>query len=273
MMNWLSRWARAGRWRLLMAAAALATGAGCVGSAPRGVPRAFAFSRDTFAFSNQLYWVYRTDAATGRTTTETRDPKPDYAHHCFPMARAAREFLFHARFDAGQPAVDAATYRTLVRRVLGRSARTPGRWNERVVIPGQASLREFSIAWEALLKEECGGWWASYFQRGNWRMVFPFTRRHQAATARALQESLQHQRPPILHLTDFPRLRLNHAVVVIGVEDRGGLLEFSLYDPNLPDRPGVLRYDPARRRFSLPPTHYFAGGEVDAYEVYRGWCH
>ena len=29
-----------------------------------------------------------------------REPKPDYAHRCFVLARAARQFLYHARFDA-----------------------------------------------------------------------------------------------------------------------------------------------------------------------------
>ncbi|MFM1768018.1 MAG: hypothetical protein RJA22_547 [Verrucomicrobiota bacterium] len=278
MMNWLRRTGPRAGGRLppalralpLLALLALA---GCAGRERAAFPRAFDFARDTFAFSNQLYWVYQPDPATGGVRPEKREPRPDYAHRCFPMARAAREFLYHARFAAGRPAVDEAAYRALIRQVVGRSARTPSPWNQRVVIPGYAGLREFSAAHEGLLKEACGGGGASHFQRGNWRMVFPFSRRHQAATARQLSGAVVQNHLPIVHLTDFPRLRINHAVVLFDVREQDGALEFSVYDPNLPDRPGTLRYDPARRRFHFPATHYYAGGDVQVYEAYRGWCY
>lgn len=264
MMNW--------RIRLLFPLLVLALG-GCTGPKPRSSPRPFAFPQDTFAFSNELYWVYRVNPDTGATEQEWRKPRPGYAQHCFVMARAAREFFLHARFEPALPPADEAACRSLVRQIVARSARAGCPDDERIVIPGYADLREFSAAHERLLKSECGTRWGSYFQCGNWRMVFPFTRRQQAGMARQLAESLQRNRPPIVHLTDFPRLRINHAVVLMGAQDCETGIEFTVYDPNDPARPMVLRFDRVRRRFYFPANHYYAGGEVKVYEVYRGWCY
>ena len=51
-------------------------------------------------------------------------------------------------------------------------------------------------------------------------------------------------------------------------EDRGRL-RFSVYDPNDPDAPVDLVYDPDRRTFSYPPTPYFPGGDVDIYRIFH----
>src|SRR5947207_6531185 len=97
-------------WPLALLLAALA---GC--SAPRPlatVSRHFDFERDTLAYPNELVWEYRFDER-GRWTSRPRVPKPDYTHHCFVVARAARQFFGHARFDPGRTAADAETYRRL----------------------------------------------------------------------------------------------------------------------------------------------------------------
>lgn len=273
-MNW-RRWIRplrAASLGWLLAVAALAAG-GCTAARPTAGTRPFVFAQDTFAHSNELHWVYQVDPATGETRPESRQPKPSYALHCFVMARAAREFFWHARFDPAQPAPDSNTCRRLIRAVTARSARHGCAEEERIVIPGYASLREFSAAHEALLKEECGTIWGSYFQRGNWRMVFPFTRGQQAGVARQLAESLRLHRPPIVHITDFPRLGINHALLLIAVEEDPDEMRFEVYDPNRPAAPVTLRFDRVKRQFVFPATHYYAGGEVKIYEVYRGWCY
>jgi hypothetical protein len=131
-------------------------------------------------------------------------------------------------------------------------------------------LREFSGDHEALLKEEMGSALESYFQRGNWRMVFPFSERHQEKLALRLAAALQGGRPAIVHVVRFPSLTINHAILLFAVEMRGPDLLFSAYDPNDPAMPTLLRYDSSARRFLLPETSYFAGGRVDVYEVYRG---
>src|SRR5262249_7317658 len=144
---------------------------GGMNSAPR--PRRFEFARDSFAFANELIWEYRFDAATGKTTFAKRTPKPDYAHRCFVLTRAARQFLYHARFDASLPAVDAEAYRPFVRAVVSRNPRKPCTAAEQILFPGYACLRGFSAAHEALLKAECGGAWRSYVLRSHWRMICP----------------------------------------------------------------------------------------------------
>src|SRR5690606_21314728 len=86
----------------------------------------------------------------------------------------------------------------------------------KIPIPGYANLREFSVDREQLLKEECGGAWRSYFQRGNWRMILPFSRRHQERASDKLKNSLQNHGVAAVHLVRFPQLTINHAVLLTG---------------------------------------------------------
>jgi len=252
---------------------ALALLCGCATSQPPAdaFPRRFVFGQDTLAYSNELYWVYKVDPETGRTTHEPCEPKPTYALHCVPVARTARLFFQHARFETNLPPPDATTARTLVQQVLKRSPSVEVGKAERVVIPGYANLRDFSAAHEQLLKAECGSKWNSYFQRGNWRLIFPFSRRHQERMARRLVESIRRRRPPVVHLGDFPRLRLNHAVVLCDAREGDKEIEFSVYDPNDSSQPARLRFDRVSRRFYFPANFYFAGGRVDVYEIYCAW--
>src|SRR5271169_1694968 len=74
--------------------------------------RPFNFQTDTFAFANQLVWEYQFDEH-GKWTSHARNPPPDYSHHCFVVARSARQFFEHARFDTSLPVTNAATYRRL----------------------------------------------------------------------------------------------------------------------------------------------------------------
>ncbi len=240
--------------------------------APHGGP-AFDFQRDAFAFANETMWRYGVDPATGRQTTTPCVPEPDYTLHCFVVARSAKQFWLHARFAPELPAADDATCRRLVRAVVSRSAQTGSELAAKVVIPGYAGLREFSAAREGLLKAECGGAWQSYLQRGNWRMVFPFPRRHQQTEAARLASVLKRGELPIVHVVRFPQLTINHTLLLLGVKETTNAITFRAYDPNVPEREVALTYDRATRTFTLPPLHYFAGGRVDVYEIYRGWIY
>jgi len=248
---------------------------GCAGSKPgaEAFPRHFVFGQDTLAYSNQLYWVYNVDPVTGKTTHEESKPEPTYALHCFAVARAARLFFQHAQFDTNLLPADAATYRTRVRQVLDRSANLEVEEAERVVIPAYANLHEFSLSHEKLLKEECGGIWRSYLQRGNWRMIFPFTKRHQEKMAWRLVESIRRRRPPVVHISDFPTLHVNHAVVLFDAREGEKEIEFSVYDPNNTSKPALIKFDRATKRFHFSQTFYYAGGRVNAYEIYCGSCY
>jgi hypothetical protein len=229
-------------------------------------PRAFDFSRDTFSYANELVWDYAFDEQ-GHWRGRPRHPRPDYTHHCFVVARAALLFHRHARFDPARPEASREDYRRWIREILGRDPRRTG--GEPVTIPGFTGLREFSLAHPDLLQEECGAAWNSYFQRGHWRMILPFSRRHQATTAQELQELAGRGLPAVIHIVCFPSLRINHALVVWGVAEEEGRLRFSVYDPNTPEAPVDLAYDPERRTFTFPPTSYFPGGEVDIYQIYH----
>jgi len=238
---------------------------------PDAGPRRFDFARDSFAFENETFWEYHFDAATGKTTFSRRAPKPDYAHHCFVLTRAARQFLFHARFDQTQEAGDDPSCRRLIRAVMARDARTPAEPGRHIVIPGYADLRQFSRAREPLLKAECGGAWQSYVLRSHWRMVFPISRAHQARTAASLQAALKDHVPPIIHLVKFPALTINHSMILFAAAINLEGLEFQAYDPNHAAQPVRLSFDHRTRSFSLPSNHYWAGGAVDIIEIYRNW--
>jgi hypothetical protein len=233
--------------------------------------RPFAFGQDTFAYANELVWEYEFDSATGKTTHRPRQPPPSYTHHCFVMARAARQFFLHARFEPRLPIAQPATYRRLIRLVLDRSPRRPVTEDKRIVIPGYAGLHDFSQAHEGLLKAEGGGAWQSYFQRGHWRVVLPFSRAHQERIAEQLRRAVRDHRVPVAHLVRFPSLAINHAVALFDVQESAEALRFSAYDPNSPTQPTTLSFNRARRTFTFPTAPYFVGGEVDVYEVYHAW--
>lgn len=236
---------------------------------PKG-PRAFNFQKDTFAFANELVWEYHFDA-NGRWVSQPREPKSDYTHRCFVVARSARQFFEHARFDPDLPVADTETYRRLIRRVLARGPQHLVADSDRVVIPGYADLHSFSAAYEALLKSQCGPAWESYVQHGHWRILAPFSRHHQERMASQLIEDIKQNHPPVAHLIRFPHLIINHAVVLFAFKDTEATILFTAYDPNNPKTPVTLTFDRATRTFTYPANDYFPGGRVDVYEVYRDW--
>ena len=233
--------------------------------------RRFEFARDSFAFPNELVWEYTTDAATGKMIFGRREPKPDYAHRCFALARVARQFFYHARFAADQPPATADLCRQLIRAVIARHPRTPCALAERIVIPGFAGLREFSRAQEKLFKTECGGAWRSYFVRSHWRMIFPFSRAHQTRTAESLVAALGKKLLPVVHLVKFPALTINHCIILFGVTETGRGWEFESYDPNNAVEPERLTFDRATRTFHLAPNSCWPGGELNVSHIYRSW--
>jgi hypothetical protein len=234
-------------------------------------PRRFDFMRDSFAFANELVWEYRMDATTGKMTFGRRNPKPEYAHRCFALARVARQFFYHARFAADQPVATGEIYRQRVRAVIGRHPQTPCKSGEQIVIPGFAGLREFSRAQEKLLKTGCGGAWRSYFLRSHWRMIFPFSRAHQTRTAGALAAALKKNHLPIVHLVKFPALTINHAIVLFGVTETARGWEFESYDPNNSESPEQLTFDRASQTFFLSANACWPGGGLNVSHICRSW--
>jgi len=259
------------RWLALLLLAI--TLCGCAGSSSRRATftRPFIFGEDTFAYRNDLVWTYYRDPETGKFRHKPREPKPDYTHHCFPVARSARQFFQHARFDPSRPVVDEAAYRKLIHKVVSTSPRRLLQENERIVIPGYTNLFAFSRAQERLLKEECGGAWQSYFQRGHWRMILPFSGRHQERMVAQLRESIARNRPPVVHIARFPSLTINHALVLFGARETADEVRFDVYDPYEPGRPSELTFNRKERQFYFRANDYFVGGKADVYEIYCSW--
>ena len=242
---------------------------GCA-SQPFVGSRPFDFQRDTFSYGNDLVWDYHFDA-NGKWVHQRHEPPSDYTHHCFVVARSARQFFENAKFDATQPVADEKTYRRLIHRVVSVDPSHALPEAKKVVIPGYANLKEFSAAQEHLLKDECGGAWQSYFQRGHWRMIWPFSRARQQRTAEQLLADLKQNRPPVVHVVRFPQLTINHSVLIFGAMESEKEIKFSVYDPNKPDKPKTLDYDRATRTFNFAGNDYWPGGRVDIYEIYRSW--
>jgi hypothetical protein len=234
--------------------------------------RRFDFGRDTFAFANETYWEYHFDPASQKTTFSAKAPKPEYAHRCFVLTRAVRQFFYHVRFDWGRQAPDDQTCRRLIREVMRRNPRRPCSPEQQIVIPGHANLREFSRERAPLLKAGCGRAWRSYVLRSHWRMVFPISRGHQTRTAASLGAVLAQGIPPIIHLVKFPALTINHSMILFALAATPSGFSFQAYDPNNPNQPATLTFDTASQTFSLPPNHYWAGGPLDIIEIFRsGW--
>jgi hypothetical protein len=232
--------------------------------------RPFDFQNDTFAFANQLRWVYEYDD-NGKWTTHTRYPKATYSQHCFVVARSARQFYENAVFAPSQPVANDSTYRRLIRKVVSSDPRHPASADRKIIIPGYANLHEFSAAQESLLKQECGGAWQSYFQRGHWRIMLPFRRAQQQRVAGDLLQHATHGEPVVVHIVRFPQLTINHAVIFFDAKESAEQIEFKIYDPNLPAEPRIITYDKQKRTFFFAPNDYFPGGRIDAYEIYNQW--
>lgn len=254
---------------------------GVAGCLPRRFERPMLVGRDSFAFANELKWAYTYNPATGQMEHRRRVPPPAYANRCVPMAKAARQFLFHAKFDPQSPPVSSREYERLVKAVLSRSPRQPSA-RPPILIPGYTNLYDFSAAHETLLKKAVGGAWQSYLHWGNLRMVFPFSRRGQATLASRWEHQLNLNYPPLVHVVTFPRLTLNHTLVLAKVaspeEIKQGMPDaepspeavyFLAYDPNSPEHPLLLWFHRKERWFYYPRTDYFAGGRVNIYEMLR----
>ena len=214
----------------------------------------FDFSRDTFAFPNDI---------------RARHPHSDtlYANYCFVLAKAIRQFHLFARFDPAAPRLTRAEYVERVRQIVARPPwREPRPSDDRVVIPGYAGLREFSRAEEASVKDGLGGRFWTWVHWTNWRIARPVTRDHQAHVAQAIIEEVQQGRLVQLLVTNWPKPELNHTVVVYGVRATARGVDLTVWDPNDPHEPGVITFDNDAGKFWA--THVF-DTERGAIRVFR----
>jgi hypothetical protein len=249
----------------------LLIGSGCT-TCRHSAGRSFVLGKDSFAFANELQWSYEF-LENGEVITREAKPSPKYSLRCFPTVRMAREFFYHARFAPDLPKATAEVYEQLTKKIVKRNSRCPAAPEERIVIPGYADLFAFSAEHEPILRRACGGPLHSYFQRGNWRMIFPVSRWKNRRTAGQLRKEISKGRVPIIHVYRFPTVSLNHSVLVYGVKQDGDQVLFEAYDPNNPGRPASLVFQRDSGAFLFERNQYFGGGRVQVYEVFRGCCY
>jgi hypothetical protein len=241
-------------------------GPGCVSTPPLDtalkVPApapVIRFGVDTFAFPNEV----RTKNAG----------KPDlYANWCFVMVRAVTQFHRFARFDPTGGRLSADEYAERVNQVTARPPwDEPLAPDERIVIPGYPSLYEFSRAEERAVKDGLGSRFWTWVHWTNWRVVFPMPRAQQAGVARETLAELSARRPVQWLITNFPVFELNHTVHAYDYRVvEAGVVEFAVYDPNDPQSPGAIRFDPAARRFWATRVHDTSVGPIRAFRMYYG---
>ncbi len=88
--------------------------------------------------------------------------------------------------------------------------------------------------------------------------------------ARQLVQSVPKRQAPVVHLYRFPRITINHGIVLFGMTESERDIQFDAYDPNIPEHPVKLIYQRAERTFSFPPTHYWAGGKLNVHQIFTG---
>ena len=215
----------------------------------------FHFGEDTFAFPNEV-----------RSLNPERDDL--YANYCFVMTRGVVQFLKFARFDPSRAKLPSEAYLELVRQVASRSP-----WEEvlppeqRVVIPGYGNLREFSRGEEAAVKAGLGSRFWTLLHWTNWRVIFAVGGWHQERVAAEVLTELRAGRPVQLLVTNWPTPELNHGVVAYGYRITDGAVEFSVYDPNEPARPGVISFQREPRRFWATQLFDTKPGPIRAFRM------
>ncbi len=215
------------------------------------------FGTDTFAFPNE--------------SRSKNAGKPDlYANYCFVMTRGVVQFHRFARFDPAVPRVSPSAYTERVKQVVKRSPwEEPLPADDRVVIPGYASLYEFSREQEAAVKAGLIGRFRTWIHWTNWRVALPFPRWQQDRVARETLAELRAGRPVQLLVTNLPTWELNHSVVAYDYTvDPGGNVAFTVYDPNDPREPGRITFDRAERRFMATQVFDTRPGPIRAFRMY-----
>ena len=145
-----------------------------------------------------------------------------------------------------------------------------------MTIPGYADLRTLSRARPAIVQADIGGGWPTYLRPGNYRMFCYWWNgpSEQARAQRTLEDVLAHNDLYVAYLTTYPKLSINHAVLIYGrrlpppSEASRDLIHYLVYDPNHPKAPREMLYDTRQRAFSYQKDWDFVGGKVTVLQVY-----
>lgn len=233
----------------------------------------FRFDRDTLSFANQTVFEYYEGHASLRKKSAVK--RDAYNRHCFVLCRTAMQFRKFARFDPDGAPLDDASLAARVRAVTHRAAWTePLPENQRIVFSGYKNLRQMSEARRELLQQNIGHGWPSYFRISNARMMFQPGAGYQEKTHTRLNAALSRREVFIGFLTTYPRLSINHSVLIYkqkSFSPNPGVERYLVYDPNHPESPRELTWSPHTRSFSYQKDWDFVGGDVRVYQVYSKW--
>ncbi len=233
------------------------------------------FAADTFSFANETVYLYPKGYAEKRVLRSGEKP-PAFTLRCFAMCRSAEQFHRFARFDPSLPPPDDATLDRLLRRINRRAVwRRSLPPEQRVVIPGYPDLRALSEARPLLVQKNVGGGLSTYLRIGNWRMLSYWWHgpSQQADTRRNLDDVLARNDGFVAYLTTYPSLSINPAVLFYGHGPAAadGVLRYRVYDPNHPEAPREMRFDPRKGEFSYQKDWDFVGGKVTVLRAYGKW--
>jgi hypothetical protein len=238
----------------------------------RAVASEFRFDRDTFAFQNATVLKYKDGLPYLQVKASREDPANRYTRRCFVMSRTAMQFRKFARFDPrGAPLNDLE----LAARIRAVAHRAP--WdeslpeNQRIVFPGYANLRQMSKARAHVFQENLGSGFITYFRPSNVRMFFQHSRKYQDTTHANLEVALSRGGLFVAFLSTYPKLSINHTVLVYARQENpyGDELEhYFVYDPNHAEAPRELTWSPRECAFAYQKDIDFIGGFVRVYQSY-----
>jgi hypothetical protein len=238
----------------------------------RAVASEFRFDRDTFAFQNATVLKYKDGLPYLQVKASREDPANRYTRRCFVMSRTAMQFRKFARFDPrGAPLNDlelAARIRAVAHRASWDESLPE---NQRIVFPGYANLRQMSKARAHVFQENLGSGFITYFRPSNVRMFFQHSRKYQDTTHANLEVALSRGGLFVAFLSTYPKLSINHTVLVYARQKNphGGELEhYFVYDPNHAEAPRELTWSPRERAFAYQKDIDFIGGFVRVYQSY-----
>ena len=232
----------------------------------------FRFDRDTLSFQNATVLKYKDGVPFLRARSASDDPANKYTRRCFVMTRTAMQFCKFARFDPRGAPLDDKALAARVRSVTRRQAwAAPLPENQRIVFPGYGNLRQMSEARARVFQENIGSGFITYFRPSNGRMLFQHSRKYQERTHTNLDAALSRGDVFIGYLSTYPKLSINHAVLVYArTEGRlaDELEHYFVYDPNHAEAPRELTWSPRERAFAYQNDIDFIGGFVRVYQSY-----
>jgi hypothetical protein len=233
----------------------------------------FCFDRDTVGFANATVFEYR-EGHPHLRQREKGEPKR-YTRRCFVLCRTTMQFQKFARFDPHAAPLDDNALAARIRNVTRRAAwGKPLPVDQRVVFVGYPNLRAMSKARREVVRANIGLGWPTYFRLGNMRMLIEHDSNYHKETHANLNAALACGDLFVAFLTTYPRLSINHAVLVYKRKpgsQNGGVERYLVYDPNHPESPRELTWSPSTRSFSYQKDWDFIGGFVRVYQIYGKW--